>query len=111
MDISRSEYHTKPGASNVMHKIWKYPQDVIQCIRSRYCIDNLFIIYSFLKRNSIFKRNYGGTFDVSCIMFSNVFHLLLRVNDMESENVTLIRRSVSDGQKTSSSKGVSLIGV
>ena len=55
----------------MMRKIWIYSLEVIQCIRSSYCIDNLFIIYLFLKRNSI-KRNYVGKFDITCGMFSNV---------------------------------------
>ena len=38
--------------------------------------DTLFIIYLLLKRNSIFKRNYAVTFDVSCGMFSNVISLI-----------------------------------
>ena len=38
------------GTSSVMPKIWKYPQDVIQCVRSSYCIGNLFIIYISLKK-------------------------------------------------------------
>ena len=84
----------------MMRKIWKYPRDVIQCIRASYCIDNLSIIYLFFKRFSVFKCNYGGTFDVSWVMFSNVFSLVVRDSDMDSENVSLIRRSVSDGQKT-----------
>ena len=103
------------GASSVMHKIWKYKRDVIQCVRSSYCIDNLFIIYLFLKY-SIFKRNYLETYDVSCSMFSNVIisniiSLILRDNDLDSENVSLIRLSMSDGQKTCNSNVVSLIGI
>ena len=35
----------------------------------------------------------------------------LRDSDMDSEKVSLIWRSVSDSQKTCSSKGVSLIGM
>ena len=35
----------------------QYPQDVIQCVRLSYYIDNLLIIYFFLKRNSIVKHN------------------------------------------------------
>ena len=62
----------------------------------------------------IYLRNYMGTFDVSCCMFSNVIfsnviRLVLRDSDTDSENVSLIRCSVTDGQKTCSSKGVSLI--
>ena len=61
-----------------------------------YCIDNLFIIYRFPKRNSpLFKRNYAGTFDVSDDMFSNVIGLVLRDSDTDSENASLIRLSVS----------------
>ena len=52
----------------MMRKIWKYLRYVIQCVRSSCCINNLFIKYLFLKRNSIFKRNYAVTFDVSCGM-------------------------------------------
>ena len=57
-----------------------------------------------------------GTFDVSCSMFnnlifSNVISLVLRDSDTDSENVSLIWLSVSDGQKACSSKGVSLIGI
>ena len=76
-------------------------------------------MYLFLKRNSIFKHNYMGAFDVSCVMFSNVNvfvlycatnpSLILRDSDTDPENVSLIWLSVSDGQKTCSSKGVSLI--
>ena len=50
-------------------------------------------------------------FGVSCGMFSDVSSLVLRDSDTDSENVSLIRRSVSDGQETCSSKGVSLIGI
>ena len=49
----------------------KYPLDVIQCVRSSYCVDNSFIIILFPKRNSIFKRNYAKIFDVSYGRFSN----------------------------------------
>ena len=62
------------------------------------------------------KHNYAGTFDVSCGMFSNVsisnvIGLVLRYSDIGSENISFIRLSVSDGQKTCSSKCVSLIGI
>ena len=43
-------------------------------------------------------------------MFSNVISLVLSDSDSDSENVSLIRRLVSDGQKTCISKGISLIG-
>ena len=52
---------------------------------------------------------YYLTFLAAC--FSNVISLVLRDSDADSENVSLIRRSVSDGQKTCSSNGVSLIGI
>ena len=48
-------------------------------------------------------------FDVSCDMFSYVISLVLKESDTDSENVSLIWHSVSDGQKACSSKGVSLI--
>ena len=66
---------------------------------------------SFPRKKSIMKRDYAGTFDVSCGMFSNVISLVLRNSDTDPENVSLIRRSVSDGQKTCRSKGVSLISI
>ena len=46
---------------------------------------NLYIIYCFLIRNSIFKRYYAGTFDISSDMFSNVISLVLRDSDKDSE--------------------------
>ena len=39
-------------------------------------------------------------------MFSDVISLVLKDSDMDSENVSLIRRSVPDGQKTCSLKCV-----
>ena len=42
-------------------------------------------------------------------MFSDVISLVLRDSDTDLENVNVIRRSVSDCQKTCSSKDVSLI--
>ena len=56
----------------MMRYIKKYPRDVIQCVRSTYCIDNLFIVYIYLKRNSIFKRYYAAFFDVSGSIISTV---------------------------------------
>ena len=44
-------------------------------------------------------------------MFSSVISLVLRDSDSDSDNVSLILFSVSDGKKTCSSKGVSLIGI
>ena len=40
-------------------------------------------------------------------MLSNVISLILRDSDTDSENASLIQLSVSDGQKTLSSKDVS----
>ena len=45
------------------------------------------------------------------VIISYVISLVLKDSDTDSENVSLIRLSVSDGQKTSSSKGESLIGI
>ena len=44
-------------------------------------------------------------------MFDNVICLVLKDSDTDLENVSLILRSVSDDQKTYSSKGVSLIHI
>ena len=56
----------------------------------------------------------GNIHIVSCGMFSNVIRnvisLVLRDTDTDSKNVIFVRRSISDGQKTCSSKGISLIG-
>ena len=71
----------------------------------------MFIIYLSLKRNSIFERNYAGTFDVSCNMFSDDISLVLRDSNINSENISLIQLSISDGQKTCNAKSVSLIGI
>ena len=65
----------------------------------------VFIMYLFFKRNSIFKHNYARTFDVSCGMFSNVISLILRDGDTDSEIISLIWRSVSDGQINMQFKG------
>ena len=56
--------------------------------------------------------SYAYAYDVSCGMFSNLISLVLRDSDTGSENVSLIRLSVSYGQKACGSKalkGVSLI--
>ena len=42
--------------------------------------------------------------NVSGHMFNNVISLILRDSDTNSENINLIRLSVSDGQKICSSK-------
>ena len=47
----------------------------------------------------------------SDVINGNVISLVLKDSDMDSENVTLIRRSVSDGWKTCSFKGLLLIGI
>ena len=73
----------------------------------KLCIDYLYSIYIFLKKLSIFKRHYAGTFDVSCGMFSNVISLVLGYSEnlyleklysenIYSEKVSLIWRSISD---------------
>ena len=99
--------------SGLMHKFWKYPRDMIQCSRSSYCIDNLFITYLFPKKTSTFKCNYVGTFGFFCSIFSNVISLVLMDSDTDSENVSsiVLEHSVLNGQKTSNSKGVSWIGL
>ena len=81
---------------NKMRKIWEYPQDIIQCIRSNNCIDILFIFSNVIMRKHL----------MACLVMS----ASLRDSDIESENINLIWFSVPDGQKTCSSKGVSLIG-
>ena len=68
-------------------------------------------MYLSLNRNSILKCNYAGTIGVSCDMLNDVISIILRNSDTDSENVSLIQRSVSDGQKTCTPKGVSLIGI
>ena len=79
----------------------------MQLVRSGYCIDNLL----YLNRNSI--SNAMSRLDVSCGTFGNVIvvcpSLGLRDNKTDSENVSLIRLSVSYGRETCGSKGVSLI--
>ena len=47
----------------------------------------------------------------SNVIISKVISLVLRDGDTNSEKVSLIRHSVSDGQKICSSKGVSVIGI
>ena len=68
-------------------------------------------MYLSLKRNSVLKCNYAGTIGVSCGMLNDVISIILKNSDTDSESVSLIQRSVSDGQKTCTSKGVSLIGI
>ena len=51
----------------------------------------------------------GGVITREHLTFNNVCSLVLSDSDMDSEKVSLIRLSVSDGQKTRRSKGVSLI--
>ena len=45
------------------------------------------------------------------IIFNNIISLVLRDIDRDSENISLIRRFVSDDQETCSSKDASLIGI
>ena len=75
----------------------------------------MFIIYIFSKKYHI-KCNYAGTFDVSSgvvsnVIISNVISFVLGDSNADSENVSLKRRFISDGQKICSSKVVSLIGI
>ena len=114
VDISRSEFHTRRVASSLMRKILKYLRDVVLCVGSSYWLHWWFVNYiHFLKRNSIFKRNNDRAFALPAVFFINVnvISLVLRDSDTDSENVSLIRRSVSNSQKTCSSTGVSLIGI
>ena len=86
----------------------------MQCVRSSHCIYNLFIIYLFLKHlflNVITRECLTFLRYVSNVIHGNVTILVLRDSGTDSENVNFIRRSVSDGQKTCSSKGVSLTGI
>ena len=75
------------------------------------------LLYTFNSHKKFHFIRYSlGTFDVFCGMFcnviiSNVISLVLKDSDTDSGNVSLIWRSVSDGQKTCSSKGVSLMGI
>ena len=72
------------------------------------------LLYTFSSREIPFKCNYVETFDVSCGMFSYVIisnAISLILSDMDSENISLIQHSVSNGQKTCSSKGVLLMGI
>ena len=66
--------------------------------------------------DAVYTVNYGTCLsglppDVSCSMLSDVLSLVLRDSDTDSKNVSLIRRSVLNGQITSFSNGVSLIGI
>ena len=117
---------------------WPLPRDVILYARSSYYYDNMFIICLFLTFFLILKTvlvfNPGNichnvTFlDVTSTCFPSLVpwfqftlrnvaartdvSLVLKDSDMDSENLSsLIRLSVSDGQKTDSSKVVSVIGI
>ena len=59
---------------------------------------------------SVFEGFFLPTFMFSNVIISSVISLVLRDSDTDSENVSLTQCSVSDGQKTLSSKGVSLLG-
>ena len=72
------------------------------------------LIICFLNKCSFSKLNYAEILDSSCSFVNNVISLVLRNSrnsDLDSENISLIWHSVSDGQKSCSSKGVSLIGI
>ena len=94
--------------------MWCVRSIKIQCVRLSYSID-IFYYITFTQKKLHFERNYAVTLDVSCgmisnIIISNVINLNYGVNDTDLENVSLIWRSISDGQKTCSSKDASLIG-
>ena len=77
-----------------MHKIWKYPQDMIQCVRLSHCI-YICLLYTFTSKEIPFlKVIMWGTFDISCAIFSNVIisniiSLVLRDSVMDPENIVL----------------------
>ena len=58
----------------------------------------IFLLYTF----PFFKRKYVGIFDVTRDISSNAISFVLKNGDTDSENVSLIWRFVSDGQKTCS---------
>ena len=121
--------------------VWPHPRDVILYARSSYYYDNMFIICLFLTFFLILKpvlffnsKKNAGTFALTLrfltshqYVFRLWFHacnllyvtspvtdvsLVLKESDMDSEDLSsLIRLSVSDGQKTDSSKFVSVIGI
>ena len=66
--------------------------------------------YTVNGKNVNVMLEYPRTFDISCGMFSNIISLVLRESYTDLEKVCSIWHSVSDGQKTCSSKGESLIG-
>ena len=71
----------------------------------------LALVLTFPQKIYHFKCNYAGIFYISCSMFNNLISLILRDKRYGFRKCQFDRRSVSDGQKTCSSKGVSLIGV
>ena len=120
--------------------VWPHPRDVILCARSSYYYDNMFIICLFSDNLSDFitcSRKNAGTFALTLGFLTSRHHvfglwfhacnllyvtstqkqvtdvgLVLKDSDKDSENLSsLIRLSVSDGQKTDSSKVVSVIGI
>ena len=118
--------------------VWPRPRDVILYARSSYYYDNMFIICLFSDILSDFKTCFNaGTFAITLRFLTsrqhvfllwfhvcNLFYvtspqkqvadvsLALKDSGMDSENLSsLIRLSVADGQKTDSSKVVSVIGI
>ena len=83
MDISRSKYHTGRRDLEISTR-----HDTVRQIKLRYGIDNLFIIYLFLKILH-FKRTCAGLIDVSGDMFSNVINLVIKDSATALENVSL----------------------
>ena len=81
--------------------VWPHPRDVMLYAISSYYYDNMFIICLF--SDILFFLILKPVLVVS---------LVLKDSNMDSENLSsLIRLSVSDGQKTDSSKVVSVIGI
>ena len=121
--------------------VWPHPREVILYPRSSYYYDNKFIICLSLtfflilkpvlvfnpkKLRSLTLRFLTSRQHVVRLWFHacNLLYatspqkqvtdvsLVLKDSDMDSENLSsLIRLSVSDGQKTDSSKVVSVIGI
>ena len=117
--------------------VWPHPLDVILYARSSYYYDNMFIICLFLTfflilkpvllfnleklRERLTSRQHAFRlwFHACNLLYVTTpqkqvtdVSLVLKDSDMDSENLSsLIRLSVSDGQKTDSSKLVSVIGI
>ena len=70
------------------------------------------LLYTFsLKEILLLNVITGEILTFLFSILSNVTSHVFRDRDTDSGNISLISLSVSDGQKTCSSKGVSLIGI